>query len=315
MNSMENRRFNAFSAWLRKRHGCRVRKISLTTDFGCPNRDGTIGTDGCFFCDENMAGFDRDSIDGISIEEQLNSQLAYMKSRSKEPIKFMSYLQSGTNTHCSADLLDKTLEIAVSPNDVVALSVSTRPDCITKSHIDVIKHYANIVETWVELGIQSSLDKSLKKLGRNHSFEDSKAAIKMIRQNGIFVCVHLILGIPGETKADMISTIEQINNMKVDGAKFHPLSVTSGAEFINDYNNKRLKLFDLDDYVTTVSDLLEFLDDRIVVQRLVGGGRPEVHIAPEWVLKPSYVIRKIEWEMEKRGTRQGIKSELTSFKT
>jgi len=301
----KKRTFNAVSSWLKKRYGAKVRKVALTTPFGCPNRDGVIDLEGCLFCDEKRAGFATGPLARQSVKEQLLSQIETMEKRAKTPQLYMSYLQSGTNTYGPDHALNKVYEQAVDHPKVVAVAIGTRPDWIDNQKLHIIEAAFKGKDIWIELGVQTSNEISLKKLNRNHTFSDSAKAINLIKKRGFFVCAHLILGLPGEKRKQMYETIGAMNAFGVDGVKFHPLSITKGAPLEKIWRKGLFPVFERIDYVELVADLLERLSCKIVIQRLVGGGRPEVHLAPNWVLAPAEIVQHIERVMENRGSSQG----------
>ena len=295
--------YNSFSGWLKKRYGFAVRKVALTTPFGCPNSDGTLSNDGCIFCDRFEAGFTEETVRDMPVKKQLLEQIEWMEKRTKKPQKYMAYLQSGTNTYGDLKILKTVYQQTVAHEKVVAVAIGTRPDFISEDILTLIEEIFIGKDVWIELGVQTCNEKTLESINRNHTFEDTKRAIEQIKNIGFFVCAHLILGLPGENKEDVFDNIQMMNELKIEGVKLHPLSIV---------RNSRLEklqpvLFKRAEYVALVADVIERLSPDIIIQRLVGGGRPEIHLAPDWVMVPAKVIRKIREELNKRGSCQGSK--------
>ncbi|NLH49734.1 MAG: TIGR01212 family radical SAM protein [Myxococcales bacterium] len=283
-----------FSRWLRERYGFPVRKISLSAGFGCPNKDGTIGGDGCVFCDVNEAGPDPRSIAGLSVAEQLHRQITIFQARHPQPHKFLAYLQAGSNTYAPPPRLREVYRAAISHPDVVSLAVSTRPDWLPDEALDLLRETGGGLDVWVELGVQSAHDATLIRIRRRHDFAAVEDAVRRAKERGFLVCAHLIVGLPGETKADLLATAAAMNRLGVDAVKLHPLSVTRGSALETEWRENRLRLLDEDEYVELAAAFLETLSPHIVVQRLTGSGRPEVHLAPDWTRNLNRVKRRIE---------------------
>jgi hypothetical protein len=297
--------YNAFSQWLLNRYGTKVRKVALTSRLGCPNRDGTLSYEGCFFCDAHMAGFEEKEIADLSVGEQLVKQIDYMESRTKVPLKYLAYLQAGSNTHGSIHDLHSVYQQINSHPKVVSVAISTRPDCINEEYLDLIEALFEGYDVWIELGMQTSNERTLKAIGRNHTFSDTTRAFDLIKKRGFSICAHLILGLPGETEEDMLQSLEILNRFRIQGVKFHPLSITKGSKYGRKWPDIPFPILEEDQYINLIVIMLEHLNPDIVVQRLLGGGRPEVHLAPEWVMQSSRVIQRVRKKMSKEGLYQG----------
>jgi uncharacterized protein len=295
----------SFSRWLKARYGSPVRKVPLVTGLTCPNRDGTKAVSGCLFCDENSAGVAQEEVEGKSITAQLAEGIKQMEHRARTPQRYMAYLQSGTNTHGESHRLHQIYQQAGAHPLVVAVAIGTRPDCIDVTILDMIEQTLADRDVWIELGVQSSHDRSLELLGRRHTFIDTTRAINLAKARGFFVCAHLILGLPGETDEDMLMTIQAINAFGVDAVKFHPLSITKGSRLEAEHKSMDLELLTSERYVELVVKMIEHLSPKVIVQRLVGGGRPETHLAPEWAMGEAGIIKLITDALNAKGTRQG----------
>jgi len=295
----------SFSHWLRQRYGCAVRKISLNAGLGCPNKDGTVSREGCVFCDVNESGVDPERVHGHSIADQLSAEISRLRNGKTKAGKFIAYLQAGSNTHGPLEKLRDIYRQATAHPDVVSISISTRPDCVTPEVLDLIGAMCSHLEVWIELGVQSAHDSTLRRIGRHHDFARVTEAARQIKSRNFLICLHLILGLPEETRAMMVDTARAINALPIDAVKLHPLSITRGSRWAADWRPDKIPLMTETEYVAAAVDFLEALSPAIIIQRLTGGGRPEVHLAPDWCRHPHHTQRLIVEEFRRRGTRQG----------
>lgn len=302
---MTQKRYNSFSEELKRIFGCRVHRISVDAGFSCPNRDGTISTGGCIYC-----GGDGSGAVGIARSETIEVQLKQGKEvmrRKYKAGKFIAYFQPYTNTHAPVERLASLYDEALAVDDVVGLIVGTRPDCLPPETLDLLAEYSRRTYLWLELGLQSPLDRSLQLLNRGHDFQSFVAAVEGSRARGIRTCVHVILGIPGETREEMSATAGVLNRLGINGVKIHLLHVLQGTKLAEMYLRGEVRLPDRDEYVGLVCDFLERLDPGIIVQRLTGDGRRDQLLAPLWSLAKFEVLNAIDGELERRSVRQGSK--------
>jgi radical SAM protein (TIGR01212 family) len=297
-------RYRRYSDHLRGKFGCRVYKIALDAGLECPNRDGSFGSDGCLFCDPAGGSGRRNERSGRSIPQQMLDGMEGLKKRYKAE-KFIAYFQSFSNTYAPVKHLKSLYDQAVKFDDVVGLSIATRPDCLPEPVLDLIQSYQPGYDTWVELGVQSLHEKTLEKISRGHGVAVIEAAIRKLKLRDIQVCAHLILGLPGEDLGDMTATIRGVSELKVEAVKLHMLYVTNHSRLASVYRGEGLPLLSKESYVDTAVHLLEHLDPGILVQRLVSEAHRDILVAPEWLRDKSAVIRAIEQELEIRDTRQG----------
>lgn len=297
--------YNAFSDELKRVFGCRVHRISVDAGFSCPNRDGTVGAGGCVFCGgEGSGSF------GIAREREIRDQLEHGKEvmvRKYKAGKFLAYFQPYTNTYAPVETLRRLYEEALSVPDVVGLIVGTRPDCLGGPVLDLLEECHRRSYFWLELGLQSPLDRSLSWMNRGHSYADFVDAVARAKERGLRVCAHVILFVPGETREEMLETALLLNRFGIDGVKIHLLHVMKGTKLEELYRAGRVPLPDRDEYVGVVCDFLERLDERIIVQRLTGDGGKDL-VAPQWSLAKFEVLNAIDGEMARRGTTQGWKN-------
>ncbi len=301
---MTVKRYNAFSEELKRTFGCRVHRISVDAGFSCPNRDGTIGTGGCIFCGgegSGSFGISRGAPVAVQIEEGKEVMVRKYKAR-----KFIAYFQPYSNTYGPAGQLKALYDEALAVEDVVGLIVGTRPDCLPAGTLDLLAEYARKTYFWLELGLQSPLDRTLLLLNRGHDSAAFVSAVEQCKVRGIRVCAHVILGLPGETREEMIAMPRVLNDLGIDGVKLHLLHVMRGTRLEEMHRRGEVRLLERDDYVGLISDFLERLDQRISIQRLTGDGGRDL-VAPLWSQAKFEVLNAIDGELERRGTRQGSK--------
>lgn len=308
---MTIKRYNAFSDELKLAFGCRVHRISVDAGFTCPNRDGTVGTGGCIFCGgagSGSFGISRGASIATQIEQGKEVMLRKYRAR-----KFIAYFQSYTNTYAPVERLRALYDEALGVDDVVGLIVGTRPDCLSSGILDLLADYAR--KTWfcLELGLQSPLDRTLELIRRGHDFAAFAYAVTMCKNRNIRVCAHVILGLPGETRDEMLATPEILNDLGIDGVKIHLLHVMRGTVLAEMYERGEVRLLDRDDYVGLVCDFLERLDPRISIQRLTGDGGRDHLVAPLWSLAKFEVLNAIDMELERRGSFQGSARGSSTF--
>jgi radical SAM protein (TIGR01212 family) len=296
-------RYNAFSEELKKVFGCRVQRLSVDAGFTCPNRDGSLGVEGCIFCGGKGSG-SFGILQGAGVAAQLEHAKEVMVRKYKAAL-FIAYFQSFSNTYAPVEQLKRLYDEALSVPDVVGLIVGTRPDCLPEETLDLLASYAARCYFWLELGLQSPLDRTLARIGRGHDLASFTAAVSGCRTRGIRVCAHIILGLPGESREEMLSGADFLNQAGVAGVKIHLLHVMRGTRLASLYRDGELRVLDRDGYVGLVCDFLERLDPGIVVHRLTGDGNREDLIAPLWSLQKFEVLNCIDGELARRGTRQG----------
>lgn len=302
---MADKRYNPFSEELKRVFGCRVHRISVDAGFTCPNRDGTVGSGGCIYCGGDGSGsfgIER----GLSVTGQLEDGKEIMV-RKYKAARFMAYFQPYSNTYAPVEALRTLYDEALAVPDVVGLIVGTRPDCLPTDVLDLLADYHRRTYFWLELGIQSFHDRTLTLIRRGHDSATSIKAIQSARALGLRVCVHVIFGLPDESRDDMFITASLLNDLGVNGVKLHLLHVMAGTELANQYGRGEVRLLDRDDYIGLVCDFLERLDPRIFIHRLTGDGGRDHLVAPKWSLAKFEVLNAIDREMEKRGSMQGKK--------
>ena len=299
-----DKRYNQFSAHLKNKFGVKVYKITLDAGFSCPNRDGTISSGGCIFCDEG-GSFSQAHSNLLSIEEQVEEGIKTLSARFKAQ-KFMSYFQAFSNTYKPVNELEKIYNSALNHPDIVGLSIGTRPDCIDDEKIKLISSYKKDYYTWVEYGLQSIHDKTLKRINRGHDFDCFLRAYEKTKEAGINVCVHVIFGL-WETHDEIMQTAQKLAGLDVDGVKIHMLCALKNTRLAQIYKQGGIDFMDEDEYVNTVCDFLEYLPKTTTIHRLAGNGLSSELIAPLWLGKKFDCLNKIDREFINRNSYQGIK--------
>jgi len=304
---MTRKRYNAFSDELKRVFGCRVHRISVDAGFSCPNRDGTAGTSGCIFCGGRGSGA-HGILRDASVTEQIEAGKEVMVRKYKAK-RFIAYFQAYSNTYAPHELLRRLYDEALAVPGVVGLIVGTRPDCLPPETVALLAEYARRTYFWLELGLQSPLDRTLEILRRGHDFAAFENAVRECRGAGIRVCAHIILGLPGESREEMLATADVLNRLGVEGVKIHLLHVMKETPLEEMYRRGEVTLLDRDEYVGLVCDFLERLRPEISIQRLTGDGGHDHLVAPLWSLRKFEVLNAIDYELERRGTRQGSRVE------
>lgn len=299
-----DKRYNQYSAYLKNKFGVKVYKITLDAGFSCPNRDGLISTGGCIFCDDG-GSFSQAHSNLLSIEQQIDEGIKTLSSRFKAQ-KFMSYFQAYSNTYKPVKELEKIYNSSLCRKDIVGLSIGTRPDCVDEEKLNLIAGYKDDYYTWVEYGLQSIHDKTLRKINRGHDFECFLRAYEKTKEKGINVCVHVIFGL-WETHDEIMQTAQKLSELEVDGVKIHMLCALENTKLADMYYRREIDFMSEDEYVQTVCDFLEYLPSHTTIHRLAGNGLKKNLIAPKWLGAKLDCLNKIDRELMKRNSFQGIK--------
>jgi radical SAM protein (TIGR01212 family) len=300
------RRFYPFSQFLKERFGCKVYKLTVDAGFTCPNRDGTRGHGGCIYC-ENRS-FSPAAGSRLSVSRQLVKEKRLAAERYRAD-KFIAYFQPFTNTYGPVDKLRALYEEALSVPDVVGLSLGTRPDCTPPEVLDYLQELAPRTHLWLEYGLQSAHDETLRTINRGHDFAEFRDAVLRAQGRGIFICVHLILGLPGETPEMMRDTARRVAELGVDGVKLHHLHVVRDTVLEKMHGRGELKLLEMEQYARLCADVLERMPPWTVLQRFVGDVQGDTLVAPKWREGKLRVLEAIQGELRERGAQQGSKYE------
>ncbi|MBW2611617.1 MAG: TIGR01212 family radical SAM protein [Deltaproteobacteria bacterium] len=305
MNTLA-RRYTDLNSYYRSTFGCRVQKIAVDAGLTCPNRDGTIASDGCIYC--NALGSGTGALArGLSISEQISRGKIHLARRYKAK-KFMVYFQSFSNTYAPLPDLKKIYDEALKFPEVVGMSIGTRPDCVDDPVLDLLKSYTPEKLVWVEYGLQSAHDATLALINRGHDVQCFAEAVCNTRKRGLKTCAHVIIGLPGEGRSHVIKTAEFLTGLGIDGVKLHLLYVIRGTGLANLHKNGTYQCLEQDAYVDLVCDFLERIPDRVIIQRLTGDPHAHELVAPQWSLDRNETFARINRELEKRGSRQGCRT-------
>ena len=298
-------RYNTYGNFLKKQFGCRVYKVSVDGGFSCPNRDGTVAAGGCAYC--NNDSFRPKSATRLKpVSEQVQEGMAYLRKRHGAE-KFIVYFQPFTNTHAPLEALIPLYEAAINHPDVVGLSVGTRPDCVDEEKIAWLENQARTHFVTLEYGLQSIYDGTLARINRGHNFQCWLDAMDRTRNRGIWLCTHLILGFPWETREEMLHTADVISDKGLNFLKLHHLHIVRNTAMATEYQANPFPLLDLEDYANLVADFLERLNPEIVVERLFGTAPKDQLIGPLWGKSKAEIQRYIEQTLAVRNAYQGSK--------
>lgn len=293
-----NQLINSVSSYLKKEFGEKTVKLAIDGGFTCPNRDGTKGSGGCLFCSEGGGG------DFAStIEDQIN-----LLSEKWPKAKYIAYFQNHTNTYAPVEVLREKYYEALNNPLISGIAIATRPDCINEEVLDLLSEINENHFMWVELGLQTIHEDTADLINRCYDLSVYDKAIQALCQRGIKVVVHLILGLPGESKADMIESVKYVCNSGAWGLKLHLLNVVRGSRMENDYSDYN-SFPSIDDYVSFICDLLEIIPPEIIMHRLTGDAPRNILITPEWSYRKRTILNGINSELHLRGSYQGCKAE------
>jgi hypothetical protein len=289
---------NTLGQLLLRTYGERVHKVAIDAGLSCPNRDGSKGIGGCTFCNNVTFSPNGRAPDPILEQIQNGREVLIKRTGAK---KYIAYFQAYTNTYSDIETLSKMYETALSEDDIIGLSIGTRPDCVPDEVIDLLVDYQNKgFDIWLELGLQSAFDKTLKRINRGHGFEEYRQTLLAARGKGLRVCTHLIIGLPGENETHFKATLQRVLNLGVDGLKFHPLHVVKGTQLANDWRRGEYRPMTMEYYVKAVSDLIMMAPKDMIYHRLTGTANKKQLLAPGWCNKKWKVLNSIEAELRSK---------------
>lgn len=300
---MYKKPYRDLNTYFRTLFGCRVHKVTVDAGLNCPNRDGTLSTGGCIYCNAKGSGtgFHRQ---GLSVTRQIERSKERIARRFKTN-KLMAYFQSFTNTYAPVKHLKALYDEALAIEEVVGLAIGTRPDCVDPSVLDLIESYTQQHLIWIEYGLQSAHDQTLSLINRGHDFAGFEKAVAATRNRNINICAHVILGLPGETRKHMLETADAVAAMGIDGVKLHLLYVVRGTPLEALYRNSQYQCLEQREYAELVCDFIERLPDSTIIQRLTGDPHPKELVAPSWSLQKRETMEMIHTCFKKKQTWQG----------
>lgn len=283
--------YYSFNQYLRDKFGCKVYKISINGGFSCPNRDGTIDTRGCIFCSAGGSGDFAES-PSLSITQQIENGKKRVEKKIKSG-KYIAYFQAFTNTYASIDVLREKYFEAVNHPDIVMLSIATRPDCLSSEVLNLLNEINKIKPVMVELGLQTIHEKTAKYIRRGYSLNVYDEAVRNLKNIGINIVVHLIIGLPFESKEDILESVKYVCDSGIDGIKLQLLHVLKGTDLEKDYQNGLFSALSMEEYLDIIKSCVEIIPKNIVIHRLTGDGAKKDLIAPLWSADKKKVLNAI----------------------
>ena len=305
--SSTNKRYHTLDYYYKNRFNEKIFKVSLNANFSCPNIDGTVGYGGCIYCSKTgsgeFAGNKEEAIEKQFIEVKETMLKKWPKA------KYIGYFQARTNTYAPVETLRKLHDKVLAQKDVIGINISTRPDSITDECLDYLEELNKKTYLTIELGLQTTNPKTTKLINRCHSLECFEEMVIKLRKRNIDVIVHIINGLPYETKEDMLNTVKYLNNLDIQGIKIHMLSILKDTPLEYLYKKDNFHILTKEEYVDITCDQIELLNPELVINRLTGDPKIEDLIEPIWLTKKFCVLNEIDKELAKRDSIQGIKME------
>lgn len=283
-------KYYSLNNYLKDTFGCKVYKIAIDGGFTCPNRDGTLGTRGCIFCSRGGSG-DFAQSRNLTIAEQIKKGKELVSTKIKDG-KYIAYFQAFTNTYASVDVLESLYMQAINHKDIVALSIGTRPDCLGDDVIDLLSRLNKIKPIFVELGLQTIHQKTADYIRRGYTLDVYDDAVCRLKKQRINVVTHLIIGLPGESKNDMLKSVEYVCKV-TDGIKLQLLHILEGTDLADEYKDGKIKVLEFDEYISIIKECVDIIPSNIVIHRLTGDGAKKDLLAPLWSADKKKVLNAI----------------------
>jgi radical SAM protein (TIGR01212 family) len=296
-----NKNYYDLKSYWRNMFGCNVHKLAIDAGFTCPNRDGHVAIGGCIYCDGRGSKL-RQKGALPSVAEQIASGKKYYKPHAS---KYIAYFQTFTNTYAPVEKLQALYDEALAQEDVIGLSIGTRPDCLGQDVIELLSEYAKKYHIWLELGLQSVHDKTLQFINRGHNFQQFLDVVNALAGHGLNICVHIIIGLPNECDEDVLTTAKVIAALPINGIKIHSLLALEETALGEMYKKGSVCMITKEKYVSLAADVLEILPSEMVIQRLTADGYRDIFLAPDWAMNKLDVLNSINKELERRNSYQG----------
>lgn len=303
--TLDNKRYHTLNYHVKTKYHTKVVKVSLNAGFSCPNIDGKVGYGGCIYCSKSGSGDFGGNINK-SLPEQFN-EVKEKISKKWPNSKYIAYFQAHTNTYAPLNVLKEKYEIVLNLKDVIGIAIATRPDAIEDDVLDYLTELNTRTNLTIELGLQTIHDSTSKLINRCHSLIQFETMVKRLQERNIEVIVHIINGLPYETKEMMIETVKYLNNLHINGIKIHMLNIVEDTALATLYNQEHFHILTKEEYIDIVISQLEYLDPKIVIHRITSDPDPKNLIEPTWLIKKFCLLNDIDKEMNKRNTYQGIK--------
>jgi radical SAM protein (TIGR01212 family) len=300
-----NKRFNDFPTYFKNKFKGRVQKISIDAGFTCPNRDGSKGVGGCNYCNNTTFKPSYCNLDN-SVAGQVEKGVAFF-GKKYETMRFLAYFQAYSNTYAPIEILKELYEEALKHPKVIGLVIATRPDCLSDDVLDYLQELSKQYYVMVEFGVESVRNDTLKSINRGHTWEESVYAIEATAQRGIHNCAHMILGLPGENRPEIIEQSKIISELPIENLKLHQLQIIKKTKMAKQFtdNPNDFNLFSVEEYIDIAVEYLEYLNPRIIVERFVSSSPDDLLIAPRWGLKNFEFTAKLEKRLKEKDTWQG----------
>ncbi|MBR6638029.1 MAG: TIGR01212 family radical SAM protein [Lachnospiraceae bacterium] len=304
LRSTSDKPYYSLNDYLLENYGEKLYKLSLDGGMTCPNRDGHIDTRGCIFCSAEHGSGDFATSRTLSITEQIETAKARVAGKFSGS-HYIAYFQAFTNTYADVSYLEKIFTEAIMHPDIKILSIATRPDCLPEDVLELLSRLNRIKPVWLELGLQTIHQKTADYIRRGYALDCYEESVRKLHALGIPVITHVILGLPGETKSDMLETVRYLNKVGTDGVKLQLLHVLKDTDLADDYLNGQFRELSLEEYIDIVIDSLEALSPDIVIHRLTGDGPKKLLVAPLWSANKKHVLNTLHGEIRRRNTYQG----------
>ena len=303
----DERRFNSYAAYFRRVFGHRMQKVTINAGFSCPNRDGTISTGGCTFCDN--AAFTPSYCDSAkSITQQIDEGIEFHRKRYRTAQQYLAYFQSFSNTYAPLERLRECYDEALAHPDIAGIVVGTRPDCVDEQKLDYFAELSRKKYVTIEYGVESCYDETLCRINRGHDFATAERAIQMTAERGIHCGAHFILGLPGESDEMLIEQVERINALPLTTVKFHQLQLFRGTALAREWDEhpERFRFWTIEEYLDLFVEILRRLRPDIVVERFAGEAPPRYHHIEGWgLVRNEQLLAMLDKRLEQRGVHQG----------
>lgn len=297
--------YNSLNSYLKEKFGTKIYKLALSAGLSCPNRDGTLSSAGCIFCSNGGSGdFAADS--HLSITDQIESAKEKVSKKIKDG-KYIAYFQSFTNTYSEIGYLKKIFTEAISHPDIVALSIGTRPDCLPDEVLNLLAELNQVKPVWVELGLQTINETTAEYINRGYKLDVFDKAVKNLNKINVDVIVHLIIGLPGETKDDILNSVKHVSSMNISGIKLQLLHVLKNTPLEKEYLLNKFEVLSMEEYVDIIAECLMHIPENIVIHRITGDGPKSILIAPLWSGDKKRVLNYMNHRFNELNVIQGSK--------
>lgn len=301
--SLDNKRYHTYNYYLKNKYHQKVAKVALNADFTCPNRDGSKGYGGCIFCSSSGSGDYAGNVHD-HLEKQFQTISQIMKRKWPE-CAYIAYFQANTNTYGPLDKIKKMIQPFLEKDDIKGIALATRPDCLSEEIVCYLSEVNQIKDVYIELGLQTIHDETSKLINRGHTYQEFLDGLALCRQYNLEVCVHIINGLPFETKEMMIETAKTLGQLDIQALKIHMLFVVKNTKLQQMYENHEFEMLTRQEYIDIVVEQLRYINPEIVLERLTGDGKIDDLIAPMWSIKKVTILNDIDKQMKERDIYQG----------